>query len=96
MKRTVDGKLWNVSVVRYKKRKTKEKRVALNKKEKRPLGEEYAAFLKEVREYPELKKLGDHVIETRCTQKGEMIFELKNEDFVIAQIFDEIIRCLRV
>ncbi|XP_065091236.1 uncharacterized protein LOC135712203 [Ochlerotatus camptorhynchus] len=39
----------------------------------------YAALLRKVREDPELKKLGEYVVKTRRTQKGEMLFELKKD-----------------
>lgn len=40
------------------------------------------ALLTKVRENPELKELGENMIKTRRSLKGEMIFELKKERFI--------------
>lgn len=49
----------------------------------------YAALLRKVREDPELKQLGENVVKTRRTQKGEMLFELKKDSSVRSSAFKE-------
>lgn len=45
-------------------------------------GMTYAALLNQVKNDPELKELGDNVIKTRRTQKGDMLFELKRDSAI--------------
>lgn len=51
----------------------------------------YAALLRKVRENPELKELGENVVKTRRTQKGEMLFELKKDPAVKSSSFKELV-----
>ncbi|XP_065085341.1 uncharacterized protein LOC135707449 [Ochlerotatus camptorhynchus] len=51
----------------------------------------YAALLRKVREDPELKQLGENVVKTRRTQKGEMLFELKKDPSVRSSAFKELV-----
>ncbi|XP_062541415.1 uncharacterized protein LOC134209445 [Armigeres subalbatus] len=51
----------------------------------------YAAILKKVREDPELKDLGEKVVRTRRTQKGELLFELKKDPTIKSSAFRELI-----
>lgn len=51
----------------------------------------YAAILRKVREDPELKELGENVVKTRRTQKGEMIFELKKDPSVKSLTYRELV-----
>lgn len=51
----------------------------------------YAALLRKVREDPELKELGENVVKTRRTQKGEMLFELKKDPSIKSSAFKELV-----
>lgn len=51
----------------------------------------YAAILRKVREAPELKELGEKVVRTRRTQKGEMLFELQKDPSVKSSAFKELV-----
>ncbi|XP_065089272.1 uncharacterized protein LOC135710592 [Ochlerotatus camptorhynchus] len=51
----------------------------------------YAALLRKVREDPELKELGESVLKTRCTQKGEMLFELKKDPSFKSTAFKKLV-----
>lgn len=51
----------------------------------------YAAILRKVREDPELKDLGEKVVRTRRTQKGELLFELKKDPMIRSSAFRELI-----
>lgn len=51
----------------------------------------YAALLRKVREDPDLKELGENVVKTRRTQKGEMIFELKKDPAVKSLDYRELV-----
>lgn len=51
----------------------------------------YAAILRKVREAPELKELGEKVVRTRRTQKGEMLFELQKDPSVKSAAFRELV-----
>lgn len=51
----------------------------------------YAALLKRMREDPELKELGENVVKTRRTQKGEMIFELKKDPAIKSSSYRELV-----
>ncbi|XP_065092784.1 uncharacterized protein LOC135713581 [Ochlerotatus camptorhynchus] len=51
----------------------------------------YAALLRKMREDPELKQLGENVVKTRRTQKGEMLFELKKDPSVRSSAFKELV-----
>lgn len=51
----------------------------------------YAALLKRVKEDPELKELGENVVKTRRTQKGDMIFVLKKDPSVKSTAYKELI-----
>lgn len=51
----------------------------------------YADLLRKVRADPELKELGECVVKTRRTQKGEMLFELKKDPMVKSSAFKTLI-----
>ena len=51
----------------------------------------YAAILQKVRNAPELKELGEKVVRTRRTQKGEMLFELQKDPSVKSAAFKELV-----
>ncbi|XP_065088382.1 uncharacterized protein LOC135709872 [Ochlerotatus camptorhynchus] len=51
----------------------------------------YAVLLRKVREDLELKQLGEDVVKTRRTQKGEMLFELKKDSSVRSSAFKELV-----
>lgn len=54
-------------------------------------GTTYAELLRKVRSDPELKELGDNVVKTRRTQRGEMIFELKKDPAVKSSAFKQLV-----
>lgn len=91
LEKTADGAPWKVSNGKRKsarrRRKTEWKR--RGKKNVGPLRRKASAFgddekqatkqlLRKVRVDPELKELGEKLIKTRHTQKGEMIIELQS------------------
>ncbi|XP_062717180.1 nucleolar protein 58-like [Aedes albopictus] len=51
----------------------------------------YAALLSKLKEDPELKELGENVVKTRRTQKGEMLFELKKDPMIKSSAFRELV-----
>lgn len=51
----------------------------------------YAAILRTVKADPALKKLGESVVKTRRTQKGEMLFELKKGPTINSAAFKELV-----
>lgn len=51
----------------------------------------YAAILRRVREDPELKELGENVVRTRRTQKGDMLFELKKDPSIKSSACRELV-----
>ena len=54
-------------------------------------GASYADLLRKVRSDPELKELGENVVKTRRTQKGEILFELKNKPSVRSVAFKQLV-----
>lgn len=54
-------------------------------------GTTYAELLRKVRADPELKELGENVVKTRRTQKGEMLFELKKDPEVKSSAFKQLV-----
>jgi len=51
----------------------------------------YAELLRKVRVDPELKELGENVIKTRRTQKGEILFELRKDPTIKSSTFKELV-----
>lgn len=54
-------------------------------------GTTYAELLQKVRADPELKELGQNVVKTRRTQKGEMLFELRRDPTVKSAAFKTLV-----
>lgn len=54
-------------------------------------GMTYADLLKKMRGDPKLKELGDNVVKTRRTQRGEMLFELKKDPEIKSAAFKELV-----
>lgn len=103
--KTTDGSAWKTIEGRKKKKEKKQAQTEETQKP-RPRrnrnrgdalavevkeGFTYADLLRKVRTDPELKKLGENVVKTRRTQKGEMLFELKKDPAVKSSAFKSVV-----